>query len=265
MIESVITLSLIGFAAGFLLSVPVAGPIAALIVSSALRDKLRYAIRVAIGSSFVEFFYVFLAMFGVTYLMKYYQPFIPYLFIAGGVLIIVVAFRIFRVVFKISEIDEDFNGEQKGGLRAGIAINATNPTLFFGWLTTSFIILSFASSVGLNTGGLDVILEENVTEISHYTETELTQLEKTKILDEAIKNRPRNEVKPEHAVILSFFYALSVSIGSFVWFFIFSRFVNRHRAKINTDYLNYFMKAMGVFLFFLSGYFLYMGVKLLLK
>ncbi len=265
MLESIITLSVIGFIAGFLLSVPVAGPIAALIVSSSLHGRLRFANRVAAGSSFVEFFYVFLAMFGVTYLMKFYRPFIPYLFIAGGALILIVAIKIYKTGFYISDSSKEDDDEQKGGFRTGVGINATNPTLFFGWLTTSFIILSFASSIGLNTGGLDVILEENVTEISQYAEARIEKLDESKILREELETQrgKQTEVKPEHAVALSFFYALAVSAGSYVWFFFFSRFIDKHKAKINTVFLNYFMKAMAVFLLFLAGYFVYMGMKLI--
>ncbi len=266
MIESVITLSLIGFAAGFLLSVPVAGPIAAMVVSEALRGNLRKAARVAIGSSFVEFFYVFLGMFGITYLLKFYQPFIPYLFLAGGVLIFFVSIKIFKQKFDIGDKTEE---EKSGGFRMGASANIGNPSLFFSWLTTSFIILSFASSIGLNTGGLDVILEKNVSEISQYADANIKQLEENKFIlkknEENKIGKEKNQIKPEHAVILSFFYAFAVSFGSFAWFFFFSRFINKHKSKINTVFINYALKVISVFLFFLAGYFIYLGAKIIIN
>ncbi len=265
MITSIITLSLIGFAAGFLFSVPVAGPLSALVVHGALENRLRYVRRAALGGSIIEFFYVFVAMFGITYLMKFYRPFIPYLFIAGGLIIFAVARKIYKTVFNPQKIVEQDKSHGKGGFRTGAGINITNPTLFFGWITTSFIILTFASSIGLNTGGLELIVEENVNEISHISEieiknpdTEILQNQKGKIIIN--KNE---EIKPVHFVLLSFFYALAVSAGSFVWFFVFSKFINKHRGKINPKILNTLMKVLGVFLFGLGIYFIYMGIKIL--
>jgi threonine/homoserine/homoserine lactone efflux protein len=252
------------------MSIPVAGPIAALVVTKSLENKLRFARRVAAGASFVEFFYVFVAMFGVTFLMKFYKPFIPYLFMAGGALILFAAYKIYKTEFKIKKINSGKNEEveeakQRGGFRTGAVINATNPTLFFGWLTTSFIILSFASSVGLDTGGLDVLIQENIAEISQYTDTNLQSLEEQKLIEQRANTDKihKNNPKPEHAVTLSFFYAFAVSIGGFVWFYLFSSLINKHRGKINIDLLNGFIKIMSIFLVGLAIYFIFMGVKLL--
>ena len=262
MLETILTLTLIGFAAGFTLSIPVAGPIAALVVTESLKHKLKFARRVAAGSSFVEFFYVFIAMFGITYLIKFYQPFIPYLFVLGGVLISWASYKIYKTKFKIEEIDDTKIDEQKGGFRTGMALNILNPTLFFGWLTTSFIILSFASSIGLKTGGMDILLEENVAEISQIADTEIKSLENQEFIVPP-KKIHEEEIKPEYSVIYSFFYALGVSFGSFVWFYLFSNLLVKHKEKIKTEVLNILIKIMGIALFGLALFFLYKGIILL--
>ena len=96
MTESLITISLVGLLAGFILSMPVAGPISILVTSNALKGRLRYCNLVTIGASFADFVYVFIAVFGLTKLYSFYKPFIPYLLSAGAVFLLFVGYKIFR-------------------------------------------------------------------------------------------------------------------------------------------------------------------------
>ena len=85
MLESIITIFIVGLIAGIIFSVPVAGPISIIIISKALEGKLRFCQRTAIGAAIVEFVYVFIVVYGIAALYSYYQPFIPYLLIIGAI------------------------------------------------------------------------------------------------------------------------------------------------------------------------------------
>lgn len=148
--DSVLNLSLIGLLAGFILSIPVAGPINILITTNALLGKLRYCIMVAIGASIIEFFYVLIIVFGIVSLYELYEPFVPYLIFAGSIILLIVGARVMRTKFDLTnvnlkEIVKD-KIANKGGLTTGIFINLTNPSLFLGWISSTFIIFSLASS-----------------------------------------------------------------------------------------------------------------------
>jgi threonine/homoserine/homoserine lactone efflux protein len=272
MIFSALNLLLIGLIAGFVFSIPVAGPIAVLVVTNSLKNRARFVNRVAIGASIVEFFYVFLAMFGITALIKYYQPFIPYLFIAGGIILILVGIRISKTRFSIDtlnhEKEDDTIDEEKGGLRRGMILNITNPTLFFGWLTSSFLILSFAASLGMNTGGMEKVVGKNVAEISKYTEQSVPELK-----EQIFKNSDSTSVDdyleqnviitPYKATVLSIFYAIGISTGGFIWFYFFGRFIRKHRQKIDPTFLNISIRVFSLFMVGLAVYFFYLGTEIL--
>ena len=62
--ESILTISIAGFLAGFIFSMPIAGPISILITSNALKGRLRYCNLVSIGASIADFAYVFVVFVG---------------------------------------------------------------------------------------------------------------------------------------------------------------------------------------------------------
>jgi len=82
MIESLITVVLIGFSAGFIFSMPIAGII---ITSNALKGNLKFCLRTASGASIIEFFYVLIAVFGLAMLFSLYSSIVPYVLIVGSI------------------------------------------------------------------------------------------------------------------------------------------------------------------------------------
>ncbi len=270
MISSLINLLVIGLVAGFIFSIPVAGPIAVLVVTNSMKNRARFANRVALGASLVEFVYVFLAMFGITSLIKYYQPFIPYLFLLGGLLLFYVAKKIYKSHISIDprDYEKSDEDEEKGGLRAGMIINITNPTIFFGWLTSSFLILSFAASLGLNTGGMEQIVHKNAVEISKITEDRVPELKEQTFFSDSTKtevtiDKPEVIITPYKATILSMAYAAGISVGGYLWFFFFGGLIRKHRTAINPKYLNFSLKIFSLFLIGLALYFLYLGIEII--
>ena len=172
MFESILTISIAGLLAGFILSMPIAGPISILITTSALKGRFRYCNLVSLGASLADFTYVFIAVFGLTKLYTFYKPLIPYIFIVGTLFFLYLGIRIIRTKIDIEHLEdkthitEKIQKKEKGAFYTGFMINFLNPTLFIGVLTSSFFVISLVSSMGLNTGGLAGKLDQNVKEIS---------------------------------------------------------------------------------------------------
>lgn len=256
-----------GFTAGFILSIPVAGPINILITSNALLGKLRYCLRVALGASVIEFFYVLIIVFGIVSLYKFYKPFVPYILLVGAVVLVIVGVKVTKTRFNITnvnlkEIVKD-KIANKGGFSTGILINITNPSLFLGWLSSTFIIFSLASSLNLNTGGLDVIVQENLDTIQKMNSEK--QLEHK--IDSSIVERFNNHSKPDqlNPIVLSLIYAGSLSLGSFLWLNLYSRMIVKFRTKLRIGLISGIIKILG-FVLILIGFFLaYKSINLFLE
>lgn len=66
--------------------------------------------------------------------------------------------QVFKSRLSASDIEKGSVIKEKylnrGGFRTGFLINMLNPTLFFGWMTSTFITMSLVTSLGFNMGGL---------------------------------------------------------------------------------------------------------------
>ncbi len=267
MIESIITVLFVGFIAGFIFAMPIAGPISILITSNALKGKLRFCVRTALGASIVEAVYVLVAVYGMTLFFSSYSSWIPYLLIVGSLFLFFVGIKIFSSKLELQNIEETgkkINSsieENKGGLRTGLIINLTNPSLFFGILTSSFIVLSFASSVGLNTGGLEMMVQENVASMQELTGETFDGIDST------FTDTPNLNVDVQHSsysLLLSIIYAVSLASGGFVWLYIFTRLLIKYRTKIKLAYLQWIIRGLSFVLFGISLYLLWTSVDMLI-
>jgi threonine/homoserine/homoserine lactone efflux protein len=265
MTESLIVIIFLGLFAGFFFSVPIAGPISILITSHSLKGNLRYSHRLAFGGAIIESIYVFIAVFGLTSLYDIYQKAIPVILIVGSGFLIFVAYKVFKTKIKIESLSGLNNENQSlttGGFRTGIILNLSNPSLFLGWFTSSFLLLSFASSIGLNTGGLDLLIYDNVTSIEEITGNKLGTLEEFSFIQPQEGKTPIEE--SFSSFILSIAYSVMVGFGSFIWFFLLSKFLIKHREKLNVDWLNRLVKFLGLFLFGIGIYLIWEGISILL-
>ena len=267
MFESIITVLFIGFTAGFIFAMPIAGPISILITSNALKGKFRFCVRTALGASIIEFIYVLVAVYGMTLFFSSYSSFIPYLLILGSLFLFFVGIKIFSSKLELQNIEEDgekINSsieENKGGLRAGLIINLTNPSLFFGILTSSFIVLSFASSVGLNTGGLEMLVQKNVVSMQELTGKTFDGIDST-FTD--TQNFSENVEHSSHSLLLSIIYAVSLASGGFLWLYILARLLIKYRTKIKLAYLQWIIRGLSFVLFGISFYLLWTSVDMLI-
>ncbi|MDX1699336.1 MAG: LysE family transporter [Melioribacteraceae bacterium] len=266
MTESFIVILLLGFFAGFFFSVPIAGPISILITSNSLKGRLRYCLRTALGGAIVETLYVFIAIYGLTALYAYYQKGIPIILIAGSFFLLYVGFRILTTKLKLDDLTkksiESAKYENQGGFRTGLILNFSNPSLFVGWFTSSFLLLSFASSIGLNTGGLDLLLYENVASVEEITGQKIDTLEEYNLIPESSDDQPEKE--SFSTFVSSLTYAVMVGFGSYIWFYLLSKFLIKYREKLNINWLNLLIKILGIFLVGISLFLIYEGIRMLI-
>jgi threonine/homoserine/homoserine lactone efflux protein len=278
MLESLLTISIIGLGVGFIFSVPVAGPISILIASHALKGEGRYCIRIAFGAAIIDFFYCFIAVFGFTHLYIRYERFIPYFLIAGSLLIFIYGARTIRTRLDLEHLDKAGKAhprmaklEQKGGFRTGLVLNFLNPSLFIGWLTSSFIVISLAASLGFNVAQLNNILSSDVETIHNQTlhNGEASGMDPyAGLLDLSVAREPApgaNGPLTVSRLVYSLVYALFVALGTIVWFYYFSGFLVRHRQRLNVEILNRIIQILGVVLCLLGAYLIYTAARIFLS
>lgn len=265
MLESIITILFVGFLSGFVFAMPIAGPISILITSNALKGKLRFCIRTAMGASIIEFLYVLIAVYGMTFFVSAYSQFIPYLLIVGSIFLFFVGVKILKSKFELSDVGQtgdEINrriDENKGGFRAGLIINLTNHSLFFGLLTSSFIVLSFVSSVGLNTGGLEIMVEQNIKSMQEFSYNSSVDFDSTLVA----KPMSHGEFETAPPLLLSVIYAVSLALGGFLWLYILARLLIKYRTKIKLKYLQFIIQGLSFALFGISIYLLWTSFKML--
>lgn len=277
MTGSLITISIIGLIAGFVFSMPIAGPISILVTSGALKGRLKYCNLLALGSSFADFIYVLVAVYGITHLFTAYKEVIPYILATGSVFLMFVGIKVIRTKFDITHLDEESRqaeGKSKkvhGALYTGFMINFLNPTLFFGWVISSFIALSFAASLGLNTGGLNNVVDQNLDQIQKIEGKNVDKpqipsylkLDTFKILKKE-NHQPKPVKNPgSYHLLTSLVYSIFLSAGSFLWFLLLAEILVRFRKKININFLNRFVRCLGIVLCFFAAYFFYSAVMML--
>ena len=262
MSESLLTISIVGLLAGFIFSMPIAGPISILITSNALKGRLRYCNLATIGASFADFIYVFIAVFGLTNLYSWYKPVIPYVLLIGAVFLVTVGIKIFKTKVDLENIDDksQLSGKIKkgrGGFWTGFMLNFLNPTLFLGWITSSFFVLSLVTSLGFNTGGLDKNIGDNFKEINKiegkniqskpeapsYLKFDSVKLVNHNATEEEVAHFPKY-----FPLLLSFFYALFLSVGSIIWFYYLAMLLSKFRHRINILIVNRIIQALGIVL-----------------
>lgn len=280
MIESLITISITGLIAGFILSMPIAGPVSILITSNALRGHLRYCNRVNIGASLATIFYVFVSVYGLSLLFPYYLPALPYLLSAGSLFLIFTGYRVARIKVDLENFDDTdltsrkTEGKRKGGFYTGFMVNFLNPTLLIGWFTSTFLVISFVSSLGFNTGGLDISITRNAGKIinldngieeNHLGDSLLMQR-----LSPVSPNRgPSDKAYIEAPVYPGWFhfatgscFALFIAAGCVIWFSLLSSVINRFRRRLNSRTVNILTYTMGIAISIFGLYFGFLAIRM---
>ncbi len=262
MVEIIFTILIVGFSAGFLFSMPVAGPISILITSNALLGRYRFCIRAAVGAAVGEIFYVFIAVYGIAMLYSVYRPCIPYFLLMGAVFLLFVGIKISRTRLDLEKLDPSGiitdKLKNKGGLRTGFFLVVTNPCLIIGWLTSSFLVFSFISAIGLKTGGLAMMVSYNMHSISKITDTQLVKSEPLPHAAQPSEKITTQTASSMTKMLLSGIYSVAIAIGVFVWFYSFTRFLIKNRQRLKVHILTRFIQLLG---FVLCGIGVYLAVQ----
>jgi threonine/homoserine/homoserine lactone efflux protein len=255
---------------------PIAGPVSILITSNALKGRVRYCNLVSIGASFADFTYVFIAVYGLTRLYSLYKPAIPYIFSAGSIFFLFLGYKIIRTKIDIehledkSHVTEKIKNKERGAFYTGFMINFLNPTLFIAVLTSSFFVISLVASMGFNTGGLAIKMDQNVKEISNIEgrEIENSQFLSIEQFDNIQPGKVKDHLQDQtkypayfHFVI-SICYAFFLSLGSIFWFFLMALLIVQFRKHINIKIISVFIKSLGVVLCFFGLYFGYLAARM---
>src|SRR5689334_10935761 len=128
---------LIGFAFGFVGSMPVAGPVSLLVFGRGLQDRQRTARYLAAGSALAESVYAYLAFWGFGALLASYTWIEP--LSRGLAAVILTALGLHFVVRRSTEEPEGpaSSPPQRTGMKRnfmlGVTITALNPTLMATW------------------------------------------------------------------------------------------------------------------------------------
>ena len=256
MLDSLITISIVGLIVGFIFSMPIAGPISILITSNALKGRIKYCKLATVGASFADFVYVFAAVYGLSKFYAAYKPFIPYILLVGTFFLIYLGYKISKTKVDLEHIDDKSKllgniKKERGGFWTGFLLNFLNPTLFLGWLSSSFIIISMVTALGFNTGGLDKSVDNSFQTINKkgddialrnktlsYLHIDSTKFKKKESV--SAQQFPKN-----FPLFLSVSYAFFLSIGSIIWFFYLAFLLNKNRHRININTVNSIIRILG--------------------
>ncbi|MCA9666838.1 MAG: LysE family transporter [Myxococcales bacterium] len=136
--------ALVGFAFGFIGSMPVAGPIAVLVFARGVEGRFRAALAIAAGSALSEMGYAFLAFWGFAAFLAKYAWIVP---ASRGVAAAVLA--VLGIVFvrkRESEGEAKDPGKSRDSLAGnfflGFTICALNPTLIATWTAAATTLFS---------------------------------------------------------------------------------------------------------------------------
>jgi threonine/homoserine/homoserine lactone efflux protein len=259
LLDSLITISIVGLIVGFIFSMPIAGPISILVTSNALKGRIKYCNLATLGASFADFVYVFAAVYGLTKFYATYKPFIPYILLVGALFLIYLGYKISKTNVDIEHIDDknQFSGnvkKERSGFWTGFLLNFLNPTLFLGWLTSSFMVISVVTALGFNTGGLDKSVDHSFQSINkkgddialrnktlHYLHIDSTGFKKNESISAP-------ELPQYFPLLLSASYAFFLALGGIAWFFYLAFLLNKNRHRININVINTIIRVLGLVL-----------------
>lgn len=126
---------LVGFAFGFIGSMPVAGPIAVLVLRLGLNQDARHARLLALGGALAEGLYALLAFWGLSTFLDRYPMVLPASRLVGAVICLGLGIALLLHRYQ-EQPPAPSDGRTKGFKRSfvgGFLITALNPTFIVTW------------------------------------------------------------------------------------------------------------------------------------
>jgi arginine exporter protein ArgO len=215
----------------------------------------------------------FFVVLGLAKLMGIISAVLPFLFLAGAVVLFFIGIRIVKTRI---DLDQPRGLEKKhakfqrmSGFWAGLLLNASNPSIFLGWITSTFLAVSFAASLGLNVGGMDQTMGVSMRALNKVPSHAKVLVVSPKRGSEIGQVQPNRQgttgVSASLSALSGAGYAVSVGIGTILWFSTFSYFLSRFRTRFPTFALQRTIQGLGVFLCLLAVYFLARAIILIIK
>ena len=160
-----LTAALLGFALGFVGSMPLVGPIAILVFTRGVENRARNGFYLALGAAIAESAYAYLAFWGFSQLLERYPWIEPTTRAVGAVILTALGLR-FALGGGQFPVEKTGSTAEVGNKRSfflGFAVTALNPALIATWtlaLTTLFLFsdIGFDASralpfsIGVGTG-----------------------------------------------------------------------------------------------------------------
>lgn len=128
--------TLIGFAFGFIGSMPIAGPIAAIVFVRAMDGRASSALAVGAGSVFAETAWAFLAFWGFATLLSDNPWIAPAAHAVAAAILVVLGVMFLRRKGSATAAPPD-RGQGARGALLGLTISGLNPTLLATWTGAS--------------------------------------------------------------------------------------------------------------------------------
>ncbi len=140
----------LGFAFGFVGSIPVAGPISALVFSRGLAGRFRSGAFIAMGGAVGEAAYAFLAFWGFSEFLARYSFIVPVSRALGALILTVLAVSFLRMKTLAEATGNAQADTPWPSFVLGLTLTALNPTLIATWtavVTTLYSteLLSFST------------------------------------------------------------------------------------------------------------------------
>ena len=140
-----LTAALLGFAIGFVTSMPVAGPVSLLVFGRGLQGRSQTGVSLAFGSAIAESAYAYLAFWGFSALLARYAWIEPVSRALTAVLLTALGVRFARM-HTAAPSQQQAAPRQVGIKRSfflGLTITALNPTLIATWSVVVAALHSF--------------------------------------------------------------------------------------------------------------------------
>lgn len=124
---------LLGFAFGWVGSIPVAGPIAALVVTRGIQGRFRSGAFIALGAALAEAGYACLAFWGFSTLLTRYPIVMPISRAAAAGVLAVLGVMFLRQREETPASERELKDEAWASFALGAWISLVNPTLIATW------------------------------------------------------------------------------------------------------------------------------------
>lgn len=131
----------LGFAFGFVGSMPLVGPAAVMVVSRGVQGRFRAAFWTGVGAALAEGLYAGVAYWSFSTFLTQVRFLRPWFNAAASLLLLFIGLKFARWVDRPSQTDARMSDDSKSFV-AGLSVTALNPTIFLTWTAATTTLYS---------------------------------------------------------------------------------------------------------------------------